>query len=163
MASTSGWERLRLLFQDECLAYEHLTELLHEERSVLCQSDYLALLDVSRRKEVVLIRIRSIEEERVACVKKLQQTTVFEEPLAWVAQSTSPEAAPAQQALRQLVAVGQQVKALSEQNTGLISRGLQIVRDAMHVVHEGLGVKPLYGESGCLMFSSATTSLNVEG
>ncbi|GJL62212.1 MAG: hypothetical protein NPIRA04_08660 [Nitrospirales bacterium] len=163
MTATSGWERLRLLFQDECLAYEHLTELLHEERSVLRQSDYLALLDVSRRKEVVLIRIRSIEEERVDCVKMLQPATAPEEPLAWVAQSTSPEAGPAKDVLKQLVAVGQQVKKLSEQNTGLISRGLQIVRDAMHIVQEGLGAKPLYGESGCLTFSSATTSLNVEG
>jgi len=163
MASTSRWEQLRHLFHDEYLAYEQLSELLREEWSVLRKFNYLELLDVSRRKEVILIRIRSLEEERLECIKTLQQATVFEEPLAWVAQSTSLEAAPAREVLAQLVVVGQQVKDLSDLNTGLISRGLQVVRDAMHVVHEGLGIKPLYGESGCLTFSSASTSLNVEG
>ncbi|WP_447968312.1 flagellar protein FlgN [Nitrospira sp. M1] len=163
MSSASLWEKLRHLFHDEYLAYEHLTELLHEEWTVLRQLDYLQLLDVTRRKEVVMIRIRSIEEERVACVKTLQQSTPQEEPLAWVAQSTVPEAAPAKRALTQLVSIGQQVQALSNQNSGLINRGLQVVREAMSLVHEGVGVKPLYGESGCLTFAAASTSLNVEG
>lgn len=163
MASTGGWERLCLLLQDECLAYEHLLELLREEWSVLRKLEYLELLDVSRRKEVVLNGIRSVEAERSECVRILQQSMSHEEPLSWVEQCPVSEAAPAKQVLSQLVALGQQVKALSAQNSGLISRGMHVVQEALQVVHDGLGVKPLYGESGCLTFSSGVTSLNVKG
>ncbi|GJL53203.1 MAG: hypothetical protein NPIRA02_03350 [Nitrospirales bacterium] len=164
MSSTSLWEQLHDLFEEECIAYEQLTELLHEEWTVLRQLDYLHVLDVTRRKEVVMIRIRSIEEERATCLEALRTSLPQEDTsFAWVAESTMPEAVPAQRALTKLVTIGRQVKALSAQNAGLINRGLQVVRDAMSVVHEGVGVKPLYGESGCLTFASASTSLNVEG
>ena len=163
MISTSPWEQLCHLFQNECVAYQHLMELLHEEWSVLRQLDYPQLVDVTHRKEVVLSRIRTIEEERVACIRALPQVTSQSELLEWVAQATVPEAARAKGVLTQLISIGKQVKVLSARNTRLINRGLQVVRDAMSVVHEGLGVKPLYGESGCLTYATGATSLNVEG
>ncbi len=163
MASTSLWKQLYQLLQDECIAYEQLGQLLHEEWSALRKSNYQECVDIARRKEDVLTHIQRVEKERVACVRALSEGLSQEISLDWVLKCSLPESVPAKHTLKQLISVGQRVKQLSENNAGLISRGLHVVREAMNVVHGGLGFQPMYGESGSLKFPSVSTSLNVEG
>ena len=107
--------------------------------------------------------IERVEQKRMACMKALHEGSSQEISLEWVLKSSLPESAPAKHTLKTLMSVGHKVKQLSKKNAGLISRGLHVVREAMNVVHEGLGFQPMYGESGNLTFPTASTSLNVEG
>ena len=157
------WVDLQKLFQEECTAYHRLAELLEEEWTVLKQLDPARLHDVSDRKEEILKQIEGLESARTRCVRQFHPIDDHEQSLDWVVNSKLPESRPVQRILRQLVSIGKRVKQLSNQNSRLISRGLHIAREAMQVVHDGLGHQPMYGETGSLKFPASPTSLNVTG
>ena len=163
MKKVSQWTRLTQLIQAESEAYGQLLNLLIEEEKVLRRVHYQGVLDVTQQKENVLTCIRKIEKDRVACGEQLCEEAHVPSFFQWLVSETSQHAQPAKRAWQELIKIGRQVKQYSDRNSGLIDRGLHVVREAMHVVQESLGNHPLYGENGGLSFSSTSTSLHVRG
>lgn len=163
MSRENLWNQLSHLLQNECSAYEQLLELLNDEWAVLRTLQYQRLVQIAGQKEEILASITNLERDRVVCGKGLYDDGSEGDSLKWLAESTHPHALPAKRALKKLVAIGSQVKQLSNRNSGLLSRGLHVVREAMTVVQEGLGLVPVYGESGQLSSPSVATSLNIQG
>lgn len=163
MSRAHVWGQLTQLLQSEGKAYGHLLDLLKEEWSALRTLNYQEVVEVARQKEDVLTEIANIEKERAICVLRLRQDAGQEPSLQWLAASTLPQAVSAKHALTELVAIGRQVKELSNNNSGLINRGIHVVREAMNAVQEGLGLKPVYSETGELTCPTVATSLNIQG
>ncbi len=163
MIQEQRWKQLSHLLQEECRAYGILLSLLKKEWSVLRTLNYQELLKIAAQKEEILLSITDLERDRIACGHVLDRQESEGQSLQWLAESTRPQARPAQRVLKELHAIGSQVKRLSDRNAELLNRGLHVVRGAMMVVQEGLGLQPVYGESGQLSTPSMATSLNVEG
>ncbi|MGB0908742.1 MAG: flagellar export chaperone FlgN [Nitrospirales bacterium] len=163
MTGKDPWSQLSLLLQQECRVYEQLLELLNDEWTVLRTLQYQRLVQIASQKEEILASITNLERDRVICGKGLHKDGSQGKSLKWLVESTHPHAIPAKQALRKLMSIGSQVEQLSNRNSGLLSRGLHVVREAMMVVQEGLGLVPVYGESGQLSSPSVATSLNLQG
>ena len=163
MSQAYVWAQLTQLLQAEGKAYGQLLDLLKEEWSALRTLNYQEVVEVARQKEDVLTRIANIEKERAICALRLRQDAEHDSFLQWLVTSTHSQSLPAKHALTELVAIGQQVKELSNKNSGLINRGMYVVQEAMNVVQEGLGLKPVYGETGQLTCPTVATSLNIQG
>lgn len=163
MTHEHHWQRLSQLLQDECRAYGNLLALLKEEWSVLRKLHYQRLVHIADQKETLLASITNLENDRVTCGKVLNGNREQDASLKWLVQSTLPHALPAKRALKELMSIGAEVKQLSDRNSGLLNRGIHVVREAMKVVQEGLGLQPVYGKSGQMSTPSVPTSLNVEG
>ncbi|MCA9472470.1 MAG: flagellar protein FlgN [Nitrospirales bacterium] len=163
MNTEKPWGELQRLFQEECAAYRRLADVLEEEWTLLKRLDHARLHDISDRKEDILKHIEGLERSRTHCVQLLHPIDSSKQSLEWVVHTQVPESIPVKRILRQLISIGKRVKQLSDQNSRLISRGLHIVREAMQVVHEGLGYQPMYGETGGLRFPGRPTSLDIKG
>ncbi len=163
MTHEHHWQQLSQLLREECQAYGKLLELLKEEWTVLRTLNYQRLVHIADQKETLLASITKLENDRVACGRVLSGNRVQDVSLKWLLQSKLPLALPAKHVLSELMSIGAEVKEFSDRNSGLLSRGIHVVREAMKVVQEGLGLQPVYGKSGQMSTPSVPTSLNVQG
>ena len=163
MSQTGLWGQLGLALQKERDAYQQLFTLLAEELSALKNMNHLSLADLNHHKESTLQIISQCEHERSALLRKLVDPSFKGNLLEWLWESSAPQAAVVKPMLRDLVTIGKQVKQIGENNSGLTVRALHVVREAIGMIHRGLGSQPVYGESGQLKFPSMTTSLNLQG
>ena len=157
------WEQLGSALQNERDAYRQLFALLSEELPAIKKMNPHSLADLNQQKESILQLIAQCEQERSALLRKMADPSFQGNLLGWLWNSTSPQAALVKPVLRELVFIGKQVKTIGENNSGLTVRALHVVREAIGMIHSGLGSQPVYGESGQLRFPSMATSLNLQG
>ena len=163
MSQIRLWEQLRSALQKERDAYHQLFALLSEEFPAIKNMNPHGLADLNHQKESTLQIISQCEQERSALLSKLVDPSFKGNLLEWLWHSSAPQAAVVKPMLRDLVSIGKQVKKIGENNSGLTVRALHVVREAIGMIHSGLGSQPVYGESGQLRFPSMATTLNLQG
>ena len=163
MSQRRLWEQLRSALQKERDAYHQLFALLSEELPALKTMNPHGLADLNHKKESTLHVITQCEQERSALLSQLADPSFKGNLLEWLWESSLPQAALVKPMLQELVSIGKQVKQIGQNNSGLTVRALHAVREAIGMIHSGLGSQPVYGESGQLRFPSMATSLNLQG
>ena len=163
MSQQRLWEQLRFALQKERDAYHQLSALLSEEVPALKTMNQHLLADLNLQKESTLQIIAQCEQERSALLSKLADSSFNGNLLEWLWHTSASQAALVKPVLQELVSIGKQVKNIGEKNSGLTVRALHAVREAIGMIHSGLGSQPVYGESGQLRFPSMGTSLNLQG
>lgn len=163
MTHLDPWIQLTALLRREQENCQGLLDILMEEESALQALDQQKLASIHERQERILHRMAADQRERNARLRDLAGASWQGNLLTWLSKTPSPQAATAQAALRDLVAVGRRVQDVRERNAALSARGLHIVREAIGVIYAGRGIQPVYKESGALNFPSLTTSLDLQG
>ena len=163
MSRTGPWTQLNSALLKERNTYRQLSHLLTEEWTALKAMDHHRVVDLTHQKERLLSLITQYEQERNSYLRKLAGPLFQGDLLKWLSQSRAPQAKVAQQTLDELVSVGERVKHMGENNSGLTVRALHVVRETIGLIRTGLGAQPVYGESGQLRFPSVTSCVNLQG
>ena len=160
------WERLLQTLRAEHAAYQSLSTLLSEEHDLLQRMDHQGLPNLTERKEVLLVDLRSLEQRRKVLVKDLVGDHQHSHPSEWLkllSQAPTPWGTRSATELERVLTVAREVAEEGSRNARLIHRGLAMVREALRLIYGGGSQEPVYGESGHLNVPQVTWSVSVHG
>jgi len=139
--------------------YRSLLDVVRREKEILVASKLDELNENNKAKDAMLVRIRSLENQRMKCARDLAQAVGadMEQPrlldianhceLAWADR------------LRNLHSVldllVRRVAEVNKQNEALVQAALNNITGAMDAIRDGLKPKPVYGPKGNIAAPSA--------
>ncbi|NQU44991.1 flagellar protein FlgN [bacterium] len=124
----------------ELALYREVAQFVASEREALAGRDPLAVLDLVRRKETVLLRIRTLDETRqIICrrVARVSGASAEEMTLEGIQKACDPEMAGVLADLRgELRDCLDGLRRMNDQNSHICRQGLESVRLIMQAVSE---------------------------
>lgn len=166
MDQTRQWTQLIQALETERNAYQELSALLRKEHECLCQWNHQGLFEITGKKEEVVSLLASLEVQRVSLLQELTnakptlESYVF--PPFWI-KHFPPFSQVAGHRVQELMETASNAAKLSRTNKLLVYRGLSLVREALRLIHSGIGNEPVYGGAGTLEFPAVSSSLTVLG
>lgn len=149
------------MFNDlvECLenlvkVYRSLLEVVRREKDILVASKLDELNENNKSKDAMLLRIRSLENNRMKCARDLAQAVgadVDQPRLLDIAVRCVPAQSDKLRNLHSVLELLiRRVADVNKQNEELVQAALNNITGAMEAIRDGLKPKPVYGKQGGL-------------
>jgi flagellar biosynthesis/type III secretory pathway chaperone len=149
----------QLLYTDllECLdslvkVYRALLDVVRREKEILVASRLDELNENNKSKDAMLVRIRSLENQRMKCAHDLAQVVGvdFEQPrLIDIANNCDPKWSDRLRNMHSVLdLLVRRVAEVNKQNEELVQSALNNITGAMEAIRDGLKPKPVYGPKG---------------
>lgn len=159
---TSG----RVFYTDllECLdnlvkVYRSLLEVVRKEKEILVASRLEDLNENNKTKDAMLVRIRSLENQRMKCARDLARAVGadIEQPrLLDIASRCDGEWADKLRNMHSVLdLLVRRVADVNKQNEELVQAALHNITGAMEAIRDGLKPKPVYARQGAIVEQKA--------
>ncbi len=130
------------LLEQETSLYQDLLQILRDETDRLVANDAMGLLRVTRRKDTIALRIRSLEESRFLLMDKFgaalgrsAETLTVSDLCAVAPERTSERLSRVRQGARSVV---EKATALNARNGRLAENSMRLLHGAMETLHQQL-------------------------
>ena len=145
-------DALRSILIEQIEGYRTLLDLLQRERGALTHLNASGVEDLSKEKDLMVLRLRLLEEERLRLVKKFSDERMLkgDVTLRKLAELTGDESFLP---LRlQLISLLQSIKELNDFNRILIERSLGFIKNSISFLDaSGLSIKKSRNYPGALL------------
>lgn len=132
--------------------YRSLLDVVRREKEILVASKLDELNENNKAKDAMLVRIRSLENQRMKCARDLAQAVGadMEQPrLLDIANHCQLEWADRLRNLHSVLdLLVRRVAEVNKQNEALVQAALNNITGAMDAIRDGLKPKPVYGPKG---------------
>ncbi len=145
-------ESLVQILDEQVKIYRHLLDIVRKEKEILISANLDDLNENNRAKEAMLIKIRTLEEERIKAALQVHQSLGLagtEPRLIEIARHVPEDTA---EKLRNLHSVLElllrRVQEYNRNNEALVQSALSNVTGAMNAIKNSLQEKPTYQKKG---------------
>jgi len=141
----------------ECLqhlvkVYRSLLEVVRKEKDILVASKLDELNENNKTKDALLVRIRSLENQRMKCARDLASHVGADVEQPRLLDIANHCAAQWQDQMRNMHSVLEllirRVAEVNKQNEELVQAALHNITGAMEAIRDGLKPKPVYARQG---------------
>lgn len=138
--------------EDLVKIYRSLLDVVRKEKEILIASKLDELNENNRSKDAMLVRIRSLENQRMRCARDLAQAVgadVEQPRLLDIANHCDRRWSDRLRNLHSVLdLLVRRVAELNKQNEELVQAALKNITGAMEAIRDGLKPKPVYARKG---------------
>lgn len=157
--SDQSFEQLTQCLDHLVKMYRTLLEVVRKEKDILILSQIESLSENNRSKEAMLVKIRSLENQRIRCSKEYAQFVGAdtERPrLLEIATLVEPAKADKLRNLHSVLdLLTKRVSEINKDNEVLVQSALQVVQGAMTNIRDTVSTKNTYVQAGKMKSSSS--------
>ncbi len=139
--------------------YRSLLDLVRKEKDILISSDLDELGENNRAKEAMLIKIKSLENQRIKIAREMAQVLGMDMDAPRLLEMSSHFDAERAEKLRNLHSVlnllVKRVSEINQSNERLVQSALDSLSGAMKSLRDNMGSKPVYENKGRLQQPAA--------
>lgn len=139
--------------------YRSLLEIVRKEKEILVASKLEELNENNKSKDAMLVRIRSLENQRMKCARDLAQAVgadVEQPRLLDIAVHCDVRWADRLRNMHSVLdLLIRRVAEVNKQNEELVQAALNNITGAMEAIRDGLKPKPVYARQGALAAQKA--------
>lgn len=138
--------------------YRALLEVVRKEKDILVLSQIESLSENNRSKEAMLVKIRSLENQRIRCSKEYAGMVGADTDRPRLLEMATLVDAQKAERLRNLHSVldllTKRVSEINKENEVLVKSALQVVQGAMTSIRDTVATKNTYEQAGKMKSSS---------
>jgi len=140
------------LLNEEIHLYESLLSTFQKEKQAVIESNLEALNESVKEKENLFLKIRILEEQRMAFLERLSDT--LEQPARSLTLTTlsrlleDPYAARIRNCQSSFLSLAQSIQEINLSNKALLHHSLNLVRSSLNLLNDLIPANPVYYPSG---------------